>query len=70
MDQRQGIHLIEEVEDDITWTLLANRQYLAASTYKTEFFGAISTNMNIMVCLWNVWALSKIKVLHLACTLK
>jgi hypothetical protein len=48
------VHLYEDIEDNISWTLTANGQYSAASAYKAQFFGAISTNMNTMV--WKVWA--------------
>jgi hypothetical protein len=49
--QLQGIHLIDDIEDNITWTLTANGKYSVASAYKVQFFGAISTNMNKTVSL-------------------
>jgi hypothetical protein len=42
----------------INWTPSTNGNYFA-SAYKTQFFGAISTNMNKLV--WKVWTLPKIK---------
>jgi hypothetical protein len=57
----QIIHLAEEFEDDISWTLTADGQYSAASAYKAQIFGAISTNMNTMV--WKVWTPPKTKSL-------
>jgi hypothetical protein len=50
----ERVHLAEDIEDGITWTLSANGQYSLASAYKAQFFGAISTNMNTMI--WKVWA--------------
>jgi hypothetical protein len=64
--QLQGIHLAEDITDDITWTLLASGQYSTTSSYKVQFFGAISTNMNKVV--WKIWAPPKNK--SLACALQ
>ena len=55
----QDVNLDHDVDDEITWRLTANGQYTAASAYKAQFFGAISTNMKRMV--WRPWAPPKVK---------
>jgi hypothetical protein len=34
----QGVHLNEDVEDDIIWKLTGNGQYSVASAYRLQFF--------------------------------
>jgi hypothetical protein len=37
------VHLVEDMDDDITWNLMANDQYSAKSAYKLQFIGSISS---------------------------
>jgi hypothetical protein len=41
----QGIHLIDDVEDDIVWNLIANDLYSAKSAYEVQYFGSIYSPM-------------------------
>ena len=56
----QNIVLLEDVEDVIRWNLTPNGSYSAASAYKAQFFGAISSDMKVMV--WKVWAPPNVKL--------
>jgi hypothetical protein len=47
--QLQGTHLIEDIQDDIIWTILVRSQYSTVWEYNMHFFGAISTYLNKMV---------------------
>jgi hypothetical protein len=47
--QLQTIHLDDDIEDVITWSLSANREYSVASAYKAQPIGAISTDINKVV---------------------
>jgi hypothetical protein len=55
----QGVHLHEEVADDISWKLTANGQYLAKSAYELQFSG--STFSSLHKSVWKVWAPPKVK---------
>jgi hypothetical protein len=55
----QRVHIVENVDDDISWKLTANGQYSAASAYKLQFFGLVESNMNNIV--WRAWAPPKVK---------
>jgi hypothetical protein len=52
-------HLNNLVEDDITWRLTPNGQYLAKSAYDVQFLGLIKSPMYNMV--WKAWATPKAK---------
>jgi hypothetical protein len=47
--QLRTIQLIEDIEYTIIWIFSSSGQYSTASSYKDQFFGSISTNMNEMV---------------------
>jgi hypothetical protein len=55
----QGVHLNEDVEDDIIWKLTGNGQYSAASTYKLQFFSLVESSLYTIV--WKFWDLPKVK---------
>jgi hypothetical protein len=57
--QLQSIHLNEDIEDNISWTLSLSGQYSAMSAYKARIFEKISTNMNKMV--WKIGVPPRIK---------
>jgi hypothetical protein len=55
----QEVHLIEEIEDTISWRLTSNGQYSVKSVYDLQFFG--STTSNLYKSVWKVWATPKAK---------
>jgi hypothetical protein len=55
----QGVHLNEEVADDISWKLTANGQYSAKSAYELQFLG--STFSSLRKTVWKAWAPPKVK---------
>jgi hypothetical protein len=48
------VHLMQDVQDTITWKFTKDEQYCASSTYIMEFKGLTSTTLNTLV--WKVWA--------------
>jgi hypothetical protein len=60
----QNFNANNDADDEITWNLTTSGQYSAASTYKAQFHGAISTYLKTLV--WKVWV-SQDQILRLAC---
>jgi hypothetical protein len=58
----QGVHLNEEVEDDISWKLTAIGKYLAKSSYELQFLG--STTSFLYNTVWKVGLLLRQSSLH------
>jgi hypothetical protein len=55
----QNVDLQDDVEDNITWRLMANGDYSAKSAYDMQFMGAISSS--IYETVWKAWAPPKVK---------
>jgi hypothetical protein len=55
----QNVQLIEDVDDDISWKLMSNGQYSAASAYNLQFSGLTESSLNKIV--WKGWAPPKVK---------
>jgi hypothetical protein len=55
----QEVFLDEEMDDQITWKLTENGQYLANLTYDLQFLG--STYLSMYKSVWKAWAPPKYK---------
>ena len=55
----EQFELSPEIDDDISWKFEANGEYSAASAYRVQFLGSMTTTMNKTI--WKVWAPPKVK---------